>query len=70
MTGFFGIGQIIGPIGAGFILEVAQSYSLALTISTLVLALAAIILIFGTIISSKAEQLHVPFKMWEKIKNN
>ncbi|MGW9527233.1 YbfB/YjiJ family MFS transporter [Paenibacillus terrae] len=55
MTGFFGIGQIIGPIGAGFILEVAHSYSLALIISASVLALAVIILIFGTVILSKTE---------------
>ncbi|WP_309118489.1 YbfB/YjiJ family MFS transporter [Paenibacillus sp.] len=42
MTGFFGIGQIIGPIGAGVILNVSHSYGLTLIISTLVLALAVI----------------------------
>lgn len=60
MTGFFGIGQIIGPIGAGFILDVAHSYSLALTISALVLAIAVIILILGTIISNKTERNNIP----------
>lgn len=60
MTGFFGIGQIIGPIGAGIILDVAHSYSLALTISALVLALAVIILILGTIISNKTERNNIP----------
>ncbi|MCM3699474.1 YbfB/YjiJ family MFS transporter [Paenibacillus macerans] len=53
MTGFFGIGQIIGPIGAGIVLEVAHSYSLSLLLATLVLVAAAIILLFGAVISSQ-----------------
>ncbi|MFM9279597.1 YbfB/YjiJ family MFS transporter [Paenibacillus jiagnxiensis] len=53
MTGFFGIGQILGPIGAGIVLEMAHSYSLSLLLATMVLVAAAITLLIGAVISSK-----------------
>ncbi|MGQ3480094.1 YbfB/YjiJ family MFS transporter [Paenibacillus sp. TY11] len=53
MTGFYGIGQILGPIGAGIVLEVAHSYNLSLLLAALVLVAAAIILLSGAVISSQ-----------------
>lgn len=53
MTGFFGIGQILGPIGAGTVLEVAHSYSMSLILATLVLVVAVTILITGAVISNQ-----------------
>ncbi|OME75908.1 MFS transporter [Paenibacillus sp. FSL A5-0031] len=55
MTGFFGIGQIIGPIGAGKVMEVAHSYSLSLILATLVLVIAVAIMITGSVISNKKD---------------
>ncbi|MFT9369528.1 YbfB/YjiJ family MFS transporter [Paenibacillus polymyxa] len=53
MTGFYGIGQILGPIGAGIVLEMAHSYNLSLLLAALVLVVAAIILLSGAVISSQ-----------------
>jgi MFS family permease len=52
MTGFYGTGQILGPIGAGIVLEVTHSYSLSIILATLVLVIAATILITGAIFSN------------------
>ncbi|SDW07524.1 YbfB/YjiJ family MFS transporter [Paenibacillus sp. CF384] len=51
MTGFFGIGQILGPIGAGMILEMTHSYRLSLILATLVLVLAVTILLVGAVLT-------------------
>ncbi|MFD0692649.1 YbfB/YjiJ family MFS transporter [Paenibacillus sp. GCM10027628] len=53
MTGIYGIGQILGPIGAGIVLEVAHSYSLSLILATLVLVMAVTLLITGAVNSNK-----------------
>lgn len=48
-----GVGQILGPIGTGFVSEVAHSYGLSLILATLVLVVADMVLITGVIISNK-----------------
>jgi predicted MFS family arabinose efflux permease len=59
MTGFYGIGQILGPLGAGYVLKVSHSYSLSLILATLVLVLAVLKLITGTIISNRKKIINI-----------
>ncbi|BBI35583.1 YbfB/YjiJ family MFS transporter [Cohnella abietis] len=53
MTGFFGTGQILGPVGAGFVLDATNSYSISLALATLVLVIAVIIMIVGSVMSNR-----------------
>ncbi|MED1792093.1 YbfB/YjiJ family MFS transporter [Brevibacillus nitrificans] len=53
MTGFFGVGQILGPVGAGIVLDVTHSYELSLILATLVLVLALSLLIIGAAVSNR-----------------
>jgi predicted MFS family arabinose efflux permease len=57
MTGFFGIGQILGPIGAGFVSKVTNSYSLSLILATLVLVIAVMILIAGAVMTNRKSSI-------------
>ncbi|WP_052350437.1 YbfB/YjiJ family MFS transporter [Paenibacillus gorillae] len=51
MTGFFGTGQIIGPLGAGFVLDATKSYSVSLALAALVLITAVVVMILGSVMS-------------------
>jgi predicted MFS family arabinose efflux permease len=51
MTGFFGIGQILGPIGAGFILDATSSFSTSLALAASVLVIAVIVMIAGSVMT-------------------
>ena len=53
LTALFGTGQILGPIGAGVVSKVTNSYSLSLILATFVLVFAAAVLITGTVITSR-----------------
>ncbi|MDI3257937.1 MAG: YbfB/YjiJ family MFS transporter, partial [Kyrpidia sp.] len=47
MTGFFGIGQILGPIGAGIAAKWTNSYSLSLILAAFIIGGAVGLLLIG-----------------------
>jgi predicted MFS family arabinose efflux permease len=51
MTVFFGIGQILGPIGAGFVMDATNSFSISLALAASVLVIAVIVMIVGSVMS-------------------
>ncbi|MGQ7889278.1 YbfB/YjiJ family MFS transporter [Paenibacillus sp. WC2504] len=59
MTGFFGTGQILGPIGAGFVMDTTKSYSVSLALATLVLVIAVIVMIMGSVMSNCKNLMNV-----------
>ncbi|GAA3404294.1 hypothetical protein GCM10020370_23140 [Paenibacillus hodogayensis] len=52
MTGFFGTGQILGPVGAGFVLSTTNRYDISLALAALVLVIAVIVMIVGHVVSN------------------
>jgi len=52
MTVFFGTGQILGPVGAGFVLDATNSYSMSLALATSVLVIAVIVMIVASVKSN------------------
>jgi len=52
MTVFFGTGQILGPVGAGFVLDATNSYSISLALATSVLVIAVLVMVVGSVMST------------------
>lgn len=50
LTACYGIGQILGPIGAGILAQRTDNYTLSLIMATIVLVLGALLLIIGGIL--------------------
>lgn len=53
LTTCYGIGQILGPIGAGILAQRTDNYTLSLIIATIVLVLGALLLIMGRILEKQ-----------------
>jgi MFS family permease len=51
LTAGFGVGQILGPAVAGILITQYESYTPALVVATLVLALSAMVMACGTILA-------------------
>lgn len=49
LTACYGIGQVLGPIGGGLLAQRTHSYALSLTMATIVLVLAALLLVIGLV---------------------
>ena len=54
MTAAFGVGQILGPLGAGFLAARTGSYVLPSLAAAAILLLAAAIVVFGGALSIKS----------------